>query len=132
MQKGLEIGSKTGQANALLKKGEYSEAECTFKEALTLIERDLADKSLDEDTAAVLKAEVLTKLGVLYTNEKDYVQAQAKFKDGLMLFEKTPDLPITPLKHMKDCLRAYAELLRVENKPDEASKLEERAAKIKA
>jgi hypothetical protein len=33
---------------------------------------------------------------------------------------------------MKDCLRSYAELLRVENKPDEASKLEERAAKIKA
>jgi tetratricopeptide (TPR) repeat protein len=129
IQKGFEIGTKTGEGNGLLTKGKYPEAEQKYNEALQLIERDVERKDVTEKLAAVLKAHVLAKLGVLYTREKDYAQAESKFKESLKLFGQAPDLSVIARAHMKECLLAYAELLKAEGKADQATEMSNRASK---
>jgi len=131
IQQGFEIGTKISDGDRLLGTGKYSQAQENFSEALTLIDRELDHKELSGDDAAVLKAHVLTKLGTLYTNEKNYPQAQSKFKEALKLYERIADPSATVLKSMKECLTSYAELARVLNQQDMAKELDDRAGKVK-
>ena len=75
----LQIGRTVGEGNALANRGRYSEAEAKYKEALTLISQHLSQKRLTDKVAAVFKAHVLTKMGLLNT-KKEYSAADSQFR----------------------------------------------------
>ena len=130
-QRGLQIGKTAGEANALVNKGKYSEAEAKYKEALAIIPRQLSQKHLTDKSAAVLKAHVLTKMAILYAKKKDYAAADSNFKQATELFDSNPIASPVARKNQVECLRAYAEVLRAENQSDKAKEMDARADKIK-
>jgi hypothetical protein len=126
-----QIGKTAGEGNALLAKGKYPDAEAKYKEALALIPQHVAQNDLSDKAAAILQAHILTKMGILYTKNKDYSAADSQFEKATKLFDANPvDSPVAR-KHHAECLRAYAELLRAENRPDKAKEMDARADKVK-
>jgi hypothetical protein len=126
-----QIGKTAGEGNALLGKGKYDDAEAKYKEALALIPQHIAQNELSDKAAAILQAHILTKMGILYTKKKDYSAADSQFEEATKLFDANAvDSPVAR-KHHAECLRAYAELLRAENRSDKAKEMDARADKIK-
>ncbi len=127
----LQIGRTVGEGNALANRGRYSEAEAKYKEALTLISQHLSQKRLTDKVAAVFKAHVLTKMGLLNTKKKEYSAADSQFKEAVKLFDDNPIASVATHKNQIECLRGYADLLRAEIQPAQAKEMDARADKIK-
>jgi tetratricopeptide (TPR) repeat protein len=130
MNDGVDIGFKIGQGKGLMKMKKFAEADKDFDLALAKIDKDEEDKSLPTIVATSFRAHVFAAKAVLYTKQDRKEDAIKYFEKSKQLFESEPKLTHTAKEHFKECLLAYADLLRSEDKKEEAAKLDEQRTKL--
>jgi tetratricopeptide (TPR) repeat protein len=130
MQEGVDIGFKIGQGKGLTKMKKFAEADQDFDEALAKIDKDEADKSLPTSVAHSFRAHAFTAKAILYTKQDKKEDARKYFEKAKQLFESQSKLTISAKSNFKECLQAYADFLRSDDKKEDATKLDEQAAKI--
>ncbi len=129
-QEGADIGFKIGQGRGLMRTKKYAEADKDFDEALAKIDNDEADKSLPSDLANSFRAHVFTSKAMLYARQDKKEDATKNFEKAKTLFELQSRLTVMGKKNFKECLHAYADLLRSDDKKEDAARLEEQATKL--
>src|SRR5579885_3297588 len=119
---GFEIGLRIAEGDTALKRDDYKTAEKKYREAMDMS---------DQIKSRLLLAHALTKLAKVQERDNRSKEAEENYKKALEMFEEVKDdIPSFDKNYPRECVDAYAKLLRSQNKQDEARKIEERGKAI--